>query len=72
MPIIETKIKSDSRDFAKNDAANRKLADDLKPQASGATGHYGAAPGGVHLAISRPRSLIIWRSSAALLPLVVR
>ncbi|MGI9206157.1 MAG: carboxyl transferase domain-containing protein [Woeseiaceae bacterium] len=30
MPTIKTKIKSDSKDFAKNDAANRKLADALR------------------------------------------
>ena len=30
MPIIETKIKSDSKDFAQNDKANRKLAAELK------------------------------------------
>ncbi len=30
MPIIESKIKSDSKDFAKNDKANRKLAAELK------------------------------------------
>jgi len=30
MPILESKIKTDSKEFAQNDKANRKLADDLK------------------------------------------
>ncbi len=30
MPTIETRIKPDSKEFAQNDKANRKLADDLK------------------------------------------
>ena len=30
MPTIKSKVKVDSKDFKENDAANRKLADDLK------------------------------------------
>ena len=30
MPILETKVKTDSTDFARNDKANRKLASELK------------------------------------------
>lgn len=30
MPVIESKIKTDSTDFVQNDKANRKLADDLR------------------------------------------
>ncbi|MDH4071812.1 MAG: methylcrotonoyl-CoA carboxylase, partial [Gammaproteobacteria bacterium] len=35
MPRIQTKIKADSKEFAENDKANRKLAEELKAVLAG-------------------------------------